>query len=261
MDRSKRVAALLYGVVGYAIFFATFLYLIGFIGNVFVPKSIDAGDAAPGVTAIVVNVALLLLFGVQHTVMARPGFKAWWTRFVPAPVERTTYVLATVAVLVPLFLLWQPLPGVVWHTEGLLAATLQAGFFGGVALVLVSTFLIDHFDLFGLRQVVLYFLGRPYEEKNFTTPLLYRWIRHPLYVGWFAVLWIAPTMTIGHFLLAVVWTGYVLVAIPFEERDLESALGDRYRNWRDATPAFVPGLGGGSTPAASSTPSTATEVR
>jgi protein-S-isoprenylcysteine O-methyltransferase Ste14 len=244
MDRSKRSAALAYGIIGYGIFFASFLYLVGFIGNIFVPKSIDSGATGPIGVAVLANTALLLLFGAQHSVMARPGFKQWWTRYVPKPVERTTYVLATVAVLVLLFLFWRPLPDVIWHTEGTLAVVLQVGFFAGVGLVLFSTFLIDHFDLFGLRQVVLYFRGKPYEDKNFTTPILYKWIRHPLYVGWFATVWVAPTMTVGHFLLAVVWTGYVLVAIPMEEADLESVLGDTYRRWREQSPAFVPLFGG-----------------
>ncbi len=244
-----RFAALSYGLIGYAIFFATFLYLVGFIGNLVVPKSIDSGEAAPLFLALLVNTALLVLFGVQHSVMARSAFKAWWTRFVPAPVERTTYVLATVAVLVPLFVFWQPLPQVVWQAEGALAAVLQAGFFAGVGLVLLSTFLIDHFDLFGVRQVVLHFLGRADEGKGFRTPFLYKWIRHPLYVGWFATVWITPTMSVGHLLLASVWTGYVLMAIPWEEQDLARALGRKYQSWREQTPLFVPRFGTKSAPA------------
>jgi protein-S-isoprenylcysteine O-methyltransferase Ste14 len=240
----KRSAALAYGVFGYLVFFGTFLYLIGFIGNIGVPDSIDVGPAGPIGPALLVDTALLVLFALQHSVMARPGFKRVWTRLVPAPIERTTYVLATVAVLWVMFAFWRPLPQVIWEAEGMAAALLQAGFLAGVGLVLFSTFLIDHFDLFGLRQVVLYALGRPYEEKRFTTPLLYKWIRHPLYVGWFATIWLAPTMTVGHFLLALVWTAYVLVAIPLEEADLGLLLGDRYRQWRGRTPMFVPRLFG-----------------
>lgn len=236
----KRFAALAYGIVGYLVFFGTFLYLIGFLGNLVVPRSIDSGTPGPIGRALLIDTGLLLLFGLQHSIMARPGFKQWWTRIVPAPVERTTYVLATVAVLVATFAFWQPLPQTVWSTEGTLATVLQAGFFAGVGLVLVSTFLIDHFDLFGVRQVVLYFLGRPYSEKRFTTPLLYKWIRHPLYVGWFATVWITPEMSVGHFLLALVWTGYILVAIPMEEADLSALLGQKYRSWRERTPMFVP---------------------
>ena len=239
-----RFGALAYGIAGYAVFFVTFLYLIGFVGNLGVPKSIDSGTPGPIGQAFLIDTLLLLVFGIQHSVMARPGFKAWWTRVIPAPIERTTYVLATVAALVLLFVFWQPLPQVVWAADGALAVLLQAGFLVGVVLVLFSTFLIDHFDLFGLRQVVLYFRGRPYAEKSFTTPILYRWIRHPLYVGWFATFWIAPTMSVGHLLLALVWTAYILVAIPLEERDLAALLGDRYRSWRDRTPMFVPRLAG-----------------
>jgi protein-S-isoprenylcysteine O-methyltransferase Ste14 len=244
----KRTAALAYGVVGYLIFFGSFLYLVGFLGNLVVPRSIDSGAPGPIGTAVVIDTALLVLFGVQHSVMARPGFKRWWTRFVPAPVERTTYVLATVAALIPLFVFWQPLPQAVWTTGGAAASLLQVGFFAGVGLVLVSTFLIDHFDLFGVRQVVLYFLGRPYSEKRFTTPLLYKWIRHPLYVGWLATVWLTPTMSVGHFLLALVWTAYILVAIPLEEADLSALLGERYQSWRARTPMFVPRITDGAAP-------------
>jgi protein-S-isoprenylcysteine O-methyltransferase Ste14 len=239
-----RFGALAYGIAGYAIFFVTFLYLIGFLGNLFVPKSIDSGTPGPLGEAFLIDTLLLVLFGIQHSVMARRGFKAWWTRVVPKPVERTTYVLATVAVLIPLFVFWQPIPQTVWATDGLLSVLLLAAFLTGVALVLFSTFLIDHFDLFGLRQVVLYFRGKSYAEKSFTTPLLYEHIRHPLYVGWFATFWLTPTMSVGHLLLALVWTAYVLVAIPLEERDLAALLGERYRRWRDRTPMFVPRLPG-----------------
>jgi protein-S-isoprenylcysteine O-methyltransferase Ste14 len=254
----SRIAALAYGVVGYAIFFLTFLYLVGFVGNVVVPKSIDSGEPGALGVAFLVNTALLLLFGVQHSVMARPGFKQVWTRFVPKPVERTSYVLATVAVLIPLFVFWQPLPQLVWQAEGVLAALLTAGFFAGVGLVLLSTFLIDHFDLFGLRQVWIYFRGRPYEEKRFGTPFLYKWIRHPLYVGWLATFWLTPTMSVGHFLLALVLTSYILVAIPLEERDLAAALGRKYEAWRARTPMFVPRPRG---PVADATPAQTVEAR
>lgn len=241
----RRAAALTYGVISYAIFFATFLYLVGFLGNLVVPKSIDSGAAGPLGRALLVDTALLLLFGLQHSVMARPGFKVWWTRFVPGPVERSTYVLASSVCLIALFVFWEPLPQTVWATDGALAAVLTGGFLAGVGLVLLSTFLIDHFDLFGLRQVVLYALGRDYAEKRFTTPFLYRWIRHPLYVGWIATFWVAPVMSAGHFLFALVMTSYILVAIPMEETDLARALGDSYTRWRERTPMFVPRLGRG----------------
>lgn len=236
----RRAAVLAFGVVSYAVFFATFLYLVGFVANLVVPKSIDSGTAGPAGAALLVNTLLLLAFGLQHSVMARPGFKAWWTRFVPAPIERSVYVLASSLALIALFVFWRPLPQLVWATEGVLASLLTIGLLSGVALVLISTFLIDHFDLFGLRQTWIHFRGRGYEEKRFVTPLLYRWIRHPLYVGWFMTFWITPAMSVGHLLFASIMTAYVLIAIPMEERDLLRALGEPYRRWRERTPMFVP---------------------
>jgi methanethiol S-methyltransferase len=239
----RRAAVLAFGVVSYAIFFATFLYLVGFVGNLVVPRSIDSGTAGPVGAAFLVNTLLLLLFGVQHSVMARPGFKAWWTRFVPKPIERSVYTLLSSVAFVVLFAFWRPIPHTVWETEGVIASMLTIGMLSGVGLVLLSTFLIDHFDLFGLRQTWLYFRGRSYEEKRFATPFLYKWIRHPLYVGWLMTFWITPVMSVGHFLFALVMTSYILVAIPMEERDLLRALGEPYRRWRERTPLFVPRVG------------------
>jgi protein-S-isoprenylcysteine O-methyltransferase Ste14 len=236
----RRTAALAFGVTSYAIFFVTFLYLVGFVSNLIVPKSIDSGTAGPLGSAMLVNTLLLLVFGVQHSVMARPGFKAWWTQYVPRPIERSVYTLASSLALIALFVFWQPIPQTVWAAEGALATALRAGLFLGVGLVLFSTFLIDHFDLFGLRQVWLYFRGVPYAEKRFSTPLLYQWIRHPLYVGWFMTFWITPSMSAGHLLFSLVMTSYVLIALPLEERDLLHALGEPYRRWRERTPLFVP---------------------
>jgi protein-S-isoprenylcysteine O-methyltransferase Ste14 len=236
----RRAAALAFGVVSYAIFFATFLYLVGFVANLVVPKSIDSGTPGPVGRAVLVDTLLLLVFAVQHSVMARPGFKAWWTRFVPRPIERSVYTLLSSLAFIALFAFWQPIPQVVWATEGVIASMLTIGLLSGVGLVLLSTFLIDHFDLFGLRQTWLYFRGRSYEEKRFATPLLYKWIRHPLYVGWLMTFWITPVMSVGHFLFALVMTSYILVAIPMEERDLLRALGEPYRRWRQRTPLFVP---------------------
>ncbi len=236
----NRIVALAYGVVSYLVFFVTFLYLVGFLGNVVVPKSIDSGAAGPLGQALLVDTALLLLFGLQHSVMARPRFKAWWTRTVPREIERATYVLASSLVLVLLYAAWQPIPTVVWHVGGAAGALLFGGLFAGVGLVLYASFLIDHFDLFGLRQVFLHFRQKAYEAKRFATPSLYRFIRHPLYVGWFVTFWATPVMSAGHFLFALVMTGYMLVAIPLEERDLADALGDDYRSWRERTPAFTP---------------------
>lgn len=238
-----RFLALAFGTVSYLIFFGTFLYGIGFVANLPLPFTIDSGAAGPAGVAVAVNAALLVLFGLQHSVMARPGFKEVWTRFVPQPIERSTYVLFSSIALLALYAFWQPLPQSVWHVAD---PTLRAVFWSflalGVGVILVSTFLIDHFDLFGLRQVVLYFRGRPYAEKRFQTPLLYRHIRHPLYVGWFLFCWATPDMTVGHALFAAAMTGYMLIAIVFEERDLADALGEPYQTWRAATPAFVPKL-------------------
>jgi protein-S-isoprenylcysteine O-methyltransferase Ste14 len=246
MERNARFAALIYGVICYALFFATFLYLIGFLGDALVPKSVDTGSAADLGRAIFVDTLLIALFGLQHSVMARPRFKAWLTRFVPQPMERATYVLASSVALIALFRFWQPIGAPVWHvTNEVARAALYALYAGGVATVLYSTFLIDHFDLFGLRQVVLAFRRIAYTEKRFMTPSLYRFIRHPLYVGWFLVFWAAPTMSAGHFLFALAMSGYILLAIPYEERDLAEALGEPYAKWRAETPAFVPSVRGG----------------
>ena len=241
MQRASRYAALTYGAVCYALFFATFLYLLAFLADLGVPKTIDSGSAVGLGRAFLVDVLLVALFGLQHSVMARPGFKAWWTRFVPGSVERSTYVLASSLVLIALLAFWQPIGATIWHLEGELArGAMRALFVLGFLTVLYSTFLIDHFDLFGLRQVFLRFRGRSYTEKHFATPSLYRFIRHPLYVGWILVFWAAPTLSAGHALFALGMTAYILVAIPYEERDLAAALGEPYVRWREQTPAFVP---------------------
>ena len=240
----NRLFALAYGTVSYGVFFASFLYLIGFLSGLVVPKTIDSGTAGALGAALLVNTALVLLFGVQHSVMARPRFKAWWTRIVPAPIERSTYVLASSAVLIALYAWWQPIPAPVWEaTSPIARGALTALFFGGIGLVLYASFLIDHFDLFGLRQVVLYFRKRSYSERHFVMPMLYKFIRHPLYLGWFITFWATPTMSAGHFLFALGMSVYILIAIPLEERDLEALHGASYRRWRESTPAFVPRVG------------------
>jgi protein-S-isoprenylcysteine O-methyltransferase Ste14 len=232
-----------FGAASYGVFFATFLYLIGFLAGFGVPKSIDSGTPGALGPALLVDTALLLLFGIQHSVMARPGFKAWWTRFVPRPIERSVYVLASSLALIALYAAWQPIPAPVWElTSPVARGVATALYFAGFGLVLFSTFLIDHFDLFGLRQVVLHFRERAYSEKRFVMPLLYRVVRHPLYVGWITVFWAAPTMSAGRFLFALVMTAYIWIAIPLEERDLAAHHGEPYRRWRDATPAFLPRL-------------------
>lgn len=237
-----RVLTLLYGLGAYAFFFATFLYLIGFVGNWVVPKSIDTGSPATSVgSAIAVNVLLLAAFAVQHTVMARPRFKAWWTGYVPWCVERSTFVVFSTAILACMAWQWRPLPTVVWRVEnGALVALLSGVSLAGWGIVLISTCLIDHFDLFGLRQTVLYALGRPAERPAFKEHLFYRWVRHPLMLGFLIAFWATPVMTQGHLLFAVVTTAYILVALPIEERTLVYLHGDRYRDYQRRVSMLLP---------------------
>lgn len=241
----RRIGAFVYGVTCYGVFLGTFLYAIGFVGNLLVPKSMDSGAEGPLARALLVDLALLGAFAVQHSVMARPAFKRAWTRIVGDPVERSTYVLLASLALLLLFWQWRPIGGVVWRIEaplgrGLLYAVCAAGWL----TVLASTFLIDHFDLFGLRQVWLHLRGRPYERTPFRTPGLYRWVRHPLYVGWFLAFWAAPTMTVAHLVFALATAGYILAAIQLEERDLVAAHGDAYCRYRRTVPMLVPRLRG-----------------
>jgi protein-S-isoprenylcysteine O-methyltransferase Ste14 len=246
MEPLRRTAALVYGVVCYALFFVTFLYLVAFVGNFAVPKTIDSGVPGDLGLAIVVDGALLVLFGLQHSVMARPGFKRAWTRIVPAAIERSTYVLASTVVLAAIMYFWQPIPTPIYDLGGgpLRGAALVL-YLTGYGIVLYTSFLIDHFDLFGLRQVFLRAMGRVYTEKRFKTPSLYKVIRHPLYLGWFISFWAAPVFSVGHLLYASFFTAYILIAIPFEERDLTAQLGEPYERWRANTPAFVPRVGRG----------------
>jgi protein-S-isoprenylcysteine O-methyltransferase Ste14 len=237
-----RILTLAYGALSYLIFFLTFLYAIGFIGNLVVPKSLDSGPTDPWATALAIDLALLSLFAVQHSVMARPAFKRLITRLIPQPVERSTYVLASSLALILLFWQWRPLGGVVWQVEHEVGrALLYAGFAFGWGLVLVTTFVINHFDLFGLRQTWRAFRGQPQASLHFVTPSLYRVVRHPLYVGWFFAFWCTPTMTATHLLFAVMTTGYILVAIQLEERDLMTAHPE-YADYRRRVPMLVPSL-------------------
>jgi protein-S-isoprenylcysteine O-methyltransferase Ste14 len=235
-----RILTLGYGALSYVIFFLTFLYAVGFLGNVVVPKSLDSGPTEPWPTALLVDLGLLSLFAVQHSVMARQGFKRLLTRVIPAGVERSTYVLASSLALLLLFWQWRPLGGIVWdvqHDAG--RALLYAGFAFGWGLVLLTTFVINHFDLFGLRQTWRAFRGQPQAPLNFVTPVLYRVVRHPLYVGWLFAFWSTPAMTVTHLLFAVVTTAYILVAIQLEERDLMSAHPE-YAEYRRRVPMLVP---------------------
>ncbi len=242
--RTTKALSLSYGLFSYTVFLGTFLYAVGFVANVVVPKSIDSGVIVPVGEAVAVNVLLLGLFAVQHSVMARPAFKRWWTRFVPLHVERSTYVLATSVLLILLFWLWRPLPGVVWEVEQP-AAVLWVLFGVGWLLVLISTFLIDHFDLFGLRQVVLYAKGQPYTPPPFRTPALYKIVRHPIMLGFLIAVWCTPAMTWGHLLGAGMTTAYIFVGVFLEERDLRNAFGGGYEEYRRQVGMIVPWVGGG----------------
>ena len=237
----ERILVLLYGISCYLIFFLTFLYSVGFVGNLIVPKSIDSGVPASLVQALLINVLLLGIFAVQHSVMARPAFKRWWTQFVPQTVERSTYVLLSSLALLLLFWLWQPMPGVVWNVEGTLGQNaLWALFWIGWGLVLVSTFLISHFDLFGLRQVWLNLKGRSYTPLDFKAPLLYGFVRHPIMLGFIIAFWATPHMTVGHLLFAFVTTVYILIALQFEERDLVAFYGATYEEYRRKVSMIIP---------------------
>jgi len=238
-----RTAVLLYGAAIYALFLPTFLYAIGFVADAVVPKTINSGPVGPLGTALLVNALLLGLFAVQHMIMARPAFKSWWTRIVPKPVERSTFVLFTCAALILMYWQWRPMPGVVWNVEQAgLATALQVLGLCGWVLVLVATFLIDHFDLFGLKQVVRYALAKPYREPAFKVVSFYRYVRHPLYVGFIIAFWATPHMTWGHLFFAAATTAFMLIAVRLEERDLSRAHHE-YEGYSAKVPMLIPRLG------------------
>lgn len=239
----SRQLALLYGIACYAVFLITFLYAIAFVAGFGVPKHIDNGPSVAFSTALAINLALLGLFAVQHSGMARPGFKRWWTRFIPEPIERSTYVLLSSLALIVLFWLWRPLPQVVWHVEADAARLALYGLSAlGWLMVLTGTFMINHFDLFGLKQVWQYSRGTSqHGGQPFVTRAFYRIVRHPLMLGFLIAFWATPTMTIGHLLFALATTGYILIAVKFlEERDLVAALGDDYRDYQRRVPMLLP---------------------
>jgi protein-S-isoprenylcysteine O-methyltransferase Ste14 len=238
-----RFLVLVYGVLAYAAFLGAFLYAMGFVSGLVVPKTVNSGTDGPLVSSIAINVLLLGLFAVQHAVMARTAFKKRWTRIVHPAIERSTFVLATCACLALVFWLWQPMTATVWHVDHAAGrAVLYGVAAGGWLLVLYSTFLIDHFDLFGLRQVILYWRRIPYTHHPFVERSLYRVVQHPLMVGFLVAFWATPTMTAGHLLFAIVTTGYILVGTRLEERTLSAVLGEPYADYRRRTPRFVPRL-------------------
>ena len=237
----KRILYFVYGSLSYLIFLGTFLYALGFVGNFGVPRTLDGAAGGPLWVAFAVDAGLLALFAVQHSVMARPWFKDWWTRLVPRPLERSTYALFSSLALLLLFWQWRPLGGVVWHVEDPLGRlVLWALFAFGWGLVLVSTFLINHFDLFGLRQVYLHQRGREYTQSGFRTPLFYKFVRHPLLLGFIIAFWATPRMTVGLLVFAVATTAYMLIAIRLEERDLGSVHGAAYEEYRKQVPMLLP---------------------
>jgi protein-S-isoprenylcysteine O-methyltransferase Ste14 len=234
------MAALVYGVLSYLIFVLTFLYAVGFIGDLMVSKSINSGAVRPLAESLAVNVVLLAVFAVQHSVMARQGFKRWWTQFVPAPVERSTYVLFSSLALILLFWQWRPLPDVVWSVSGPFGNLLWALFWLGWLIALLSTFLINHFDLFGLQQVWTHSQDTDVQPQRFRTPLFYKFVRHPLYFGFLLAFWATPHMTYGHLLFAIATTGYIFIGMLLEERDLVTVFGETYVAYKKRVSMIVP---------------------
>jgi protein-S-isoprenylcysteine O-methyltransferase Ste14 len=241
----RRVAGLIYGLASYLVFFLSFLYMVAFIGNYGVPKSIDVGTESGLAQSILIDVVLLGVFAIQHSVMARPAFKRWWTGIVPASCERSTYVLISSLLLILILWQWRPIVTTIWRVEGWPAATLTAVSWIGWLTVLTSTYMIDHFELFGLRQVLNALRGAAARVALFKTPLLYRLVRHPLMLGFLLAFWATPHMTVGHLLFAVMTTGYILVGVRLEERDLVAQFGTSYEQYRRRVPMLMPRLFGG----------------
>ena len=237
----KKAIVLLYGVIAYFLFLGAILYAIGFVGNLVVQKTIDGTPGVSLLQAILINASLLLLFALQHSIMARPAFKRWWTRFVPEQIERSTFVLLASLFLLLMMWKWQPMGGIIWSVQNKVGIVILTGlFFLGWAIVFISTFLINHFDLFGLRQVWVYFRGKKYEPLAFRIPLFYRFVRHPLYLGFLIAFWSTPVMTVAHLFFAAITTGYILTAIRFEEKDLITHYGEKYLNYKKWVPKIIP---------------------
>ena len=239
-----KLVAFLYGIVAYLVFAIVIVYAIGFVCGLVVPKTIDSGPAGPLMESIVINLVLMTIFALQHSVMARPQFKAWWTTIVPKSVERSTYVLLASLALALVFWQWRPIPGVVWEVKEptIAAFLLYFGLFGWV-LVFISTFMINHFELFGLHQVANNLAGKPMPPMKFKTPMLYNVVRHPIYLGFIIFVWATPVMTAGHLLFAAVVTAYIFIGIALEEHDLIAVFGDEYRRYRQRVAMIVPFIG------------------
>lgn len=237
-----RIFSFIYGILAYVIFLGSFLYAIGFVGDFFVPKTINTGtEASSLIEALLINAGLLSLFAVQHSVMARPGFKKWWTKIIPPHIERSTYVLISSLILILLYWQWRPLTDIIWSVEaGLWHSVLTGLFWLGWGLVLLSTFQINHFDLFGLRQVYLHLKNKEITPIQFKEPLLYRYMRHPLMLGFIIAFWAAPYMTLGHLVFSIATTGYIFVGIWFEERDLIRYHGEKYKEYRKRVRMLIP---------------------
>lgn len=236
-----RVLAFLYGLIAYAIFLVSFLYAIGFVGNLVVPKSIDSGVPEPFGQALLINALLLGLFAIQHSVMARRGFKEWWTKIIPKPIERSTYVLLSSLILILMYWQWMPMPEVIWDMSGtVLGSVLDILFWLGWVLVLLATFMINHFELFGLQQVLFHLRNKEIPHNKFTTRFLYQFVRHPIMLGFLIAFWSASAMTVGHLVFSIATTGYIIVGVLLEERDLMHYLGDEYREYRRKVSMFIP---------------------